>query len=203
MELSPKTGRCWHGPPSAVFPMSDDSEIDPHEWLLAIGRRLRADYDVLKEPVPNVWPRWSSSLKRKPLVLMILRGTPTAPLETLPAMLSTGHASNEGAPNSARASVSGGDDDPPKRKHVVRPELFSTECPEKSNFWLKKITLWAIDWGTEPGRAERDSCGTPKGERDAACVGCSLERERCPARTRVPKTGRAKNDPIKRHQACL
>ncbi len=33
--------------------MSDDSEIDPHEWLLAIGRRLRADYDVLKEPVPE------------------------------------------------------------------------------------------------------------------------------------------------------
>jgi Anti-sigma factor NepR len=33
--------------------MSDDSEFDPHEWLLAIGRRLRADYDALKEPVPE------------------------------------------------------------------------------------------------------------------------------------------------------
>jgi Anti-sigma factor NepR len=33
--------------------MSDDSEIDPHEWLLAIGRRLRADYDAVKEPVPE------------------------------------------------------------------------------------------------------------------------------------------------------
>ncbi len=33
--------------------MSDDSEFDPHEWLLAIGRRLRADYDAVKEPVPE------------------------------------------------------------------------------------------------------------------------------------------------------
>jgi hypothetical protein len=36
--------------------LSDDSEFDPHdrrEWLLAIGRRLRADYDALKEPVPE------------------------------------------------------------------------------------------------------------------------------------------------------
>jgi hypothetical protein len=36
--------------------MSDNSEFDPDdrsEWLLAIGRRLRADYDALKEPVPE------------------------------------------------------------------------------------------------------------------------------------------------------
>jgi hypothetical protein len=33
--------------------MSDNSELDPREWLLAIGRRLRADYYAVNEPVPE------------------------------------------------------------------------------------------------------------------------------------------------------
>jgi hypothetical protein len=36
--------------------MSEDSEFDQRdrrEWLLAVGRRLRAEYDAVKEPVPE------------------------------------------------------------------------------------------------------------------------------------------------------
>jgi hypothetical protein len=35
-----------------MVPRSDLFPLERNAWLLEIGRRIRADYDALKEPVP-------------------------------------------------------------------------------------------------------------------------------------------------------
>ena len=53
---------------------------DQREWLLAIGRRLRAEYDAVKEPVPERLVALISSLKREPLVPTLPGGRPMPPV---------------------------------------------------------------------------------------------------------------------------
>jgi hypothetical protein len=60
---------------------SDDA-LDRREWLLAIGRRLRAEYDAVKEPLP---PRLAELVKQLERHEKESPGQPPRSEETAPA----------------------------------------------------------------------------------------------------------------------